>query len=194
MEWILDSTRKLGFDEIKKHTDITEYYLINNLTSNYKIDGEYNKSVELIKEVLENKDYNFTKHEVFKLKIKQSTNLRLDAKVDEAIEILEAIKNELINSDDRHTYAHCIQELGISYIKKNKMDEALEIFLEAEEIYKSDINKNEERINRHLAYLYIEMADIYWIRQELEENKNYLDKALEYLKGINDPFCNWNYI
>jgi len=188
LQWILYIANNIEeiFSDISKLEElsgISVYDIILTLVSNYQKAGEHYKLIDLINNSLENKHFVFSQHERSKLTIKMSTSLRLTGQSEKAIEIITELKDRISNTDDKHIYAHALQELSHCILSKNKINEALELLLEAKEIFESEFN------NRHIGFLYIDISNIYWLKSDLETFITWVEKAGSRFEDIEDPLA-----
>ena len=68
--------------------------------------------------------------------------------------------------------------LGMTYLSMKDYDNALKYYKEGTDIYASDL----KTVNRSLASFWLSLADIHKARGEKQQEKEYLEKALEFFR------------
>ena len=179
LEWILELSNIISWKEIEDNSQLTQYSVVRELSDIYETTGEHKALIELVDKTL-GKNPDFNQHENSKLLIRKAHNLKLIGQNDKALEILFELKSKLQNSDSTHITAHCYQELGASLLDKQKIDEALELFLAAKEIYESDNNK------KHIGNILLDIGNVYWLKQDFDGSNKQNKEALENLIQTDD--------
>lgn len=80
--------------------------------------------------------------------------------------------------DDKQTMATAHQILGMTYFSMKDYDNALKYYKEGTDIYASDL----KTVNRSLASFWVSLADIHKARGDKQQEKEYLEKALEFFR------------